>query len=96
MLRVISLLPLLLACSTLIVAEETAPQPNEGEPFFLTKVKPLLKQKCFGCHGDGDELESNFDMRTRAGVLEGGDIDVGAVSGKPEESTSRCCGRATW
>ena len=79
------------AASFLFVASVLADEPASGDKaaesrFFLTKVKPLLKQKCLGCHGDGDELESNFDMRTRAGILGGGDIDVGAVAGKPDES----------
>ena len=68
------------------IADEFAPKIDEGTRFFASKVQPLLKQKCLGCHGDGDTLESKFDMRTRAGVLAGGEIDIGAVVGKPEES----------
>ena len=78
------LLPL--AACGFALAEEPAPKVDEGTHFFATKVQPLLKQKCYGCHGDGDTLESEFDMRTRAGLLKGGEIDIGAVEGKPEES----------
>ena len=82
------------ACCSLLLAfvifssasGEDASRKTEGRQFFLAKVKPLLKSKCFGCHGDGDTLESEFDMRTRESVLAGGEIGAGAVPGDLEDS----------
>jgi len=67
------------------LSAEQRPSAQQRQ-FFFAEVQPLLKNKCFGCHGDGDELESGFDMRSRESILAGGDIGPGAVPGEPEES----------
>jgi hypothetical protein len=54
--------------------------------FFLNEIQPLLKAKCFGCHGEGKTLESGYDMRTRAGLIAGGDNGAAVVPGKADES----------
>ena len=54
--------------------------------FFLAEVQPLLKMKCLGCHGDGDEIASEFDMRSRVGAIAGGELGAGATPGEPEQS----------
>src|SRR5213595_1704658 len=51
--------------------------PPAAADFFLEKVHPLLESKCFGCHGEPKDREADLDMRTRAGLLKGGE------SGKP-------------
>src|ERR1041385_6485889 len=55
----------------------SAVSPASGDEFFLQKVHPLLEAKCFGCHGEEKDREGKFDMRTRDGLLKGGE------SGKP-------------
>ncbi|MEM8954629.1 MAG: PSD1 and planctomycete cytochrome C domain-containing protein [Verrucomicrobiota bacterium] len=51
-----------------------ADEPSEGEKLFALKVKPLFAEKCMACHGDDPEkIKGDFDMRTRASTLEGGD-----------------------
>ena len=45
-----------------------------------------MRNKCFACHGEGKDLEGGFDIRTRAGVLKGGENGAVVVTGKPEES----------
>ncbi len=68
-------------------AEEARPKFSaEQQQFFATRIRPLLKNKCLGCHGDGETIESKYDMRTRAGVIHGGEIGAGAVPGKSRES----------
>ncbi len=59
-----------------------------AERLFAVEVLPLFKAKCFACHGDDpDDLKSGFDMRNRAGLLEGGDSgEPAVVPGKPEDS----------
>ena len=66
-----------LASSHAVAAEPLSTQ--EGEKLFLTQVQPILKRACLGCHGDGTELEGGFDLRTRAGLLKGGDSGTPAV-----------------
>src|SRR4051812_1471914 len=61
---------------------------SEANEFFLQKVHPLLEAKCFGCHGeDSKNIEGDLDMRTREGLVKGGESGKPAVvPGKPEES----------
>jgi len=73
------------------LCEETvsAGEPTAAEQLFALKVQPLFREKCLGCHGEKpDELESGFDIRSRAAVLRGGDSfgeDV-LVLGEPSKS----------
>ncbi len=52
-------------------------QNLDAEKLFAFQVYPLLESRCFSCHGGGEELEGEFDMRTLKGMLAGGE------SGKP-------------
>ena len=58
------------------------------DTFFLDKVWPVLKGKCMGCHGDRSEkIKGEYDMRTLAGILAGGESGEPAiVKGNPEAS----------
>jgi hypothetical protein len=55
---------------------------------FATKVGPLLKERCLGCHGDDPKkLRGKLDLRTREATLQGGESgEPAVVPGKPEES----------
>ena len=59
-----------------------------ADKLFTLKVLPLLKEKCFGCHGtDPDDLKGDYDVRTRAALIRGGESEEAAViPGKPDES----------
>ncbi|HIF01019.1 MAG TPA: DUF1549 domain-containing protein, partial [Fuerstia sp.] len=46
---------------------------SEGEKLFALKVKPLLKQKCFACHGAGQEIEGDLILTSREEMLLGGE-----------------------
>ena len=40
----------------------------------ILTVRPILKEKCFGCHGEeAEEREGGFDLQSRDAMLEGGD-----------------------
>lgn len=48
-------------------------EPSEAERLYALEVHPLFQKKCVACHGAGDsEIEGEFDIRTRAGLLAGG------------------------
>ena len=55
---------------------------------FAHKIMPMFKAKCFACHGeDSKKIKADFDMRTLAGLLEGGESeDPSIVPGKPLQS----------
>ncbi|MCA9269159.1 MAG: DUF1549 domain-containing protein, partial [Planctomycetales bacterium] len=75
-----------LAAWAIALACAAAPADDAADEFFRAEVRPLLKNKCLGCHGEGKTLESEYDMRSRESVLRGGELGVGSVPGKPEES----------
>ena len=56
-----------------------------ADVLFARKIQPLFKVKCLTCHGDDPEkLKGELDMRTRAGLLAGGESEEPAlVPGKP-------------
>ena len=46
---------------------------SEGEKLFALNVKPLLKQKCFACHGGGENTEGDLILTNRREMLLGGE-----------------------
>ncbi|MFP6649264.1 MAG: DUF1549 domain-containing protein, partial [Pirellulaceae bacterium] len=71
----------------ILASDETA--ADEAEQLFAVQVLPLLKTKCFGCHGDDPEgdLKGNLDVRSRAALLRGGESGKPSiVPGKAEKS----------
>jgi len=62
-------------------------QEQAGQ-LFTARIFPLLKTKCFACHGDDPkEIRGEFDIRSRAGMLKGGESgETSLVPGKPEKS----------
>ena len=48
-------------------------------------VLPILEAKCLQCHGESLQM-SNLDLRTREGMLKGGDKGAAIVPGNAEES----------
>ena len=59
--------------------------PEQVE-FFQKQVEPILKARCFKCHGGEDRLRGNLRLTTRAGVLKGGDLGPVVSLDKPAES----------
>jgi mono/diheme cytochrome c family protein len=65
-------------------------EPFPGDPAraqareeFRRHVYPLLRAKCLGCHGDGEELEGELDLRSREATLRGGKSGPAMVPGNP-------------
>jgi mono/diheme cytochrome c family protein len=53
--------------------------------FFEVKIRPLLAENCFKCHG-AEKQEENLRLDSRAAVLTGGDRGPAVVPGKPDGS----------
>ena len=62
--------------------------PTAANRLFTLKVLPLLRQKCFACHGgDANDIRGDYQLLTRAGMLIGGESGAASlVPGKPEAS----------
>ena len=71
------------------ISAVAAAEPSEGEKLFALQVRPIFREKCFGCHSDeADELKSGFDLSSRESLLHGGDAygDAAVVVGDSEAS----------
>ena len=67
---------------------KSVPSESEANRLFTLRVLPLLKVKCFGCHGaDEEDIRGDYDLLTREKMIKGGESgEVALVPGKPEES----------
>ena len=57
-----------------------------GVEFFEKNVRPLLAQRCLGCHAAVDRPAGGLRMDTRESLLQGGSRGPAIVAGKPAES----------
>lgn len=82
-LRLFTSLALLLL--TAITSQARAADESKQAIFFETKVRPLLAQHCFECHG-AKEQKSDLRMDRRSHFMKGGSSGPIVVPGKPDES----------
>ena len=66
-------------------AAERGPWSAEEIEFFEKKVRPVLVNRCYECHG-AEKQKGGLRLDSRSGVLSGGDTGPALVPGKPEES----------
>lgn len=72
--------------ATCLVADEPLQTTPEHLEFVRSKVVPLLKARCFECHGDTESLKGGLSLGGRKAMLAGGDSGPVIVPGKPDES----------
>lgn len=68
-----------------LTPSEPAPSPS-ASPSFERDIRPILKAHCFHCHGEGETLKGNVDVRLRRRMLAASDSGPVLVPGKPEQS----------
>jgi cytochrome c553 len=68
-----------------LCAGRAAGDTPEGLEFFETRIRPLLVENCFKCHG-GDKKKGNLQLDSRAGLLKGGDSGPALMPGQPDQS----------
>lgn len=76
---IITLLPGLLS---LPVLAELSPQQTE---FFEKKIRPVLAERCFNCHGPNKQW-AELRLDSAAGLHKGGESGPAMVAGEPENS----------
>jgi ankyrin repeat protein len=76
-----------IAAMTPLMAQTGAklPPPASFKVDFKTHVEPILRSKCFGCHGSKQQ-QSGLRLDRRQQALRGGDYGVVIVQGKSHES----------
>ena len=57
----------------------------EASAFFEAKVRPVLVDRCFKCHGPTKQ-SGGLRLDSRASILEGGDAGPAVVVGQPDKS----------
>ncbi len=68
--------------------EDAAPEADPVERSFTLDVLPVLREKCFGCHGeDASDMKGDLDVRSREGLLKGGESgDPSIIPGDADDS----------
>jgi len=67
------------------MAVRAAESDEEKLRFFETKVRPVLAEHCYRCHG-AEKQESDLRLDTAEGILAGGASGPAVVSGEVEQS----------
>ena len=73
-----------LTCSLAAFAPGRAVTPQEAE-FFEKKVRPVLAEQCYKCHGP-EKQKAALRVDSRAAILKGTEDGPVIVEGKPEQS----------
>jgi len=69
-----------------VSARLSAAEPNTaGIEFFERKVRPLLAENCFSCHGE-EKQKSHLRLDSPAAIRAGGEGGAVIVAGQPEKS----------
>src|SRR5215207_1574251 len=64
--------------------DPATPMPEQVR-FFETRVRPVLAEHCYRCHGP-DKRRGGLRLDSRALLLQGGDTGPAAVPGRPDKS----------
>ena len=62
-----------------------ASEPSESIT-FEKHVRPILKEHCFHCHGEEEEIQGGLDVRLKRFLAKGGDSGPAIVSGDADDS----------
>jgi cytochrome c553 len=57
---------------------------NDGQRFYIEKIRPILSLKCYKCHTD--QPNSRFRVDSREAILQGGKRGPAIVPGDPDNS----------
>ncbi len=74
-----------LLLATIARAEDPAKLSPVDADFFETKVRPVLVERCFGCHG-ADKQKGGLRLDSPKAMRTGGDSGPAVVAGKLDES----------
>ena len=77
------LLCCLCLCSGTLFAEEPSAEQIE---FFEAKIRPLLINRCFECHGNG-QSKGGLSLENRESFQKGSDAGAIVEPGKPDDSS---------
>lgn len=76
----------ILGLSLIVLAVMRTETGSADELTFERNIRPIFKAYCLDCHGGGEKLEGNLDLRLRRGIAKGGDSGPAITIDKPIES----------
>ena len=80
-------LALLVAIGVKVSISDARIFADEKDDFFESKIRPILVQRCEGCHTSGKgKMHGGLALDTKQGWTKGGESGIAIVPGKPEES----------
>ena len=59
---------------------------QDSKIVFEKQIRPILKQHCFHCHGEEEEVSAGLDLRLRRFLAQGGDSGAAIMPSDPENS----------
>src|SRR5436305_96778 len=74
------------ALALAVVPAVSAEPPPAKAPRFEQDVMPVLAARCLKCHGSAAKPKAGLDLRTKAGLLKGGQSGPALVPGSAEKS----------
>jgi hypothetical protein len=79
---------LLVSGAPLLAAENPSDAiPAEQRDFFEKKIRPVLAEKCYGCHSEkAEKIKGGLTLDTREGIRRGGDNGPAVVPGSLKDS----------
>jgi cytochrome c553 len=77
--------PLVLGFALLGSAAPRSVAAEEHSDFFEKKIRPILANHCYECHGP-EKQKAGLRLDSRAAVLQGGDLGPALVAGDPDKS----------
>lgn len=79
-------LTLFIAAGVVAVASVSRSYAADAPLTFEEHIRPLLKARCFNCHGESEKAEGALDVRLVRLLVAGGDSGTAVVPGKRAES----------
>lgn len=70
---------------SILLADVPEPDRAEGEEFFEKHVRPLLAEKCYSCHGRGQQ-KGGLGLDRLEDLMAGGESGPAVVAGEPDAS----------
>jgi len=74
-------------CLAAFLSNQATADDAARNEFFEQKIRPVLVEKCYGCHsGDKESVEASLWLDSKAGWEKGGQSGPAVVPGNPEAS----------
>src|SRR5438445_13217923 len=84
--RVLRIVDLGIIALCLVLASTASVRAQRPEEiFFETKVRPVLAERCFRCHG-GKKVSHGLRVDSRSALLNGGENGPAIIPGSPDRS----------